>query len=381
MSLQENNEKIETSVSSTTNVHSSEHKNTNLTSTTNRISPPLHLTINQFQPVFKEAKKKKQQHNTKTNDKTKNLDQTLFKGQHDDNTSDPVRSEQECTEFKDENHFDCSSSYTDKLTKFNRVNENQSNTFFKSKESSVVDEQTDNYFRDTKRSDIVQDDEGQISNSRAKLQLVAAQSRTDLNKIQCFVFSPSPTCNLESLHEVFNLNQSVDNNNILSENNSTEHKETIVRFNETTETNVKQGKLVCTTSILNDDFTNDISNELCPGYSPSRQPLINSKTSKQDEENGLPNISKSISASSSRVSTWTANGTRRLSMLGQALIKSSSIVKTGTNTGYASSSEKRSLSYRRGIRAGLTHTPRKVQFDKTEEEVSHIKFEENSPER
>lgn len=370
MSLQENDETNEILLCSTSTAHLSGSKNTNTTSTsTNRISPPLHLTINQFQPVFKETRKNKQQQNTKTNDKGRNLDQTLFTEQRDENTSVDVWTNEEYNEFRDENLPEVSSNHCHIATEFHELNKLQSITNINKKSESVVvnDDHVHNDALDKKYSNNDTANENKSKTRQDTFHPVAAQSSPNSNKIQCFVMSPSPTCNVNNVQEVFNLNQHVDKSSSLSANNSKVHKETVVALKETTDNNVIQGQTVCTTSVLNDDFTSDITNEFCPGYSPSRHPLIQSRNMEQGEDSGLTNMGRAILTSSSRVSTWTATKTRRLSLLGQTLIKSS----------FSSSTEQRS----HGEAAGRNLGSKKVQFDKTEEVASNTNSEEKDPER
>ena len=151
MSIEPNDESSELPSSSVPSIHSSKHnKNIHTSSATNRISPPPNLTINQFQPVFKEARKKKQELNTKTNDVRKNLDQTLFNTQHDNNYSEcNISSEPNSSKFKDENRSVCSTnvSYSDGSIKCNILGKHhQLNTPVENKktDAAVLDHTTFN---------------------------------------------------------------------------------------------------------------------------------------------------------------------------------------------------------------------------------------------
>ena len=339
MSLEENNENSALPSSSMSSIHSSKpNKNSCATSTANRISPPPppNLTINQFQPVFKEARKKKQELNTKTNDDRRNLDHTLFNTQHDNNSSicnTSTEPNSSSSKFKDDSHLVCSTNvtYSDGSIKCNSLGKHQSNTALKNiiSDADVLDQAKynksyDNHFKlseqELSRNDIKK-------SVQPKLDLVAAQSHKDSNVIQSFVVSPSPTCNINDVQEGFKLHQPLNDDNLLSStNNSEDYRQTVVSLDQVNEKKIRNGENF-TTSILNEDFPGDISNELCSGYSPSKQPLINDTEMEDDddEENGSSkqNIN-SITASKSRPSTWTANKARRLSLLGQSLIKSSS---------------------------------------------------------
>ena len=143
MSFEGSNEKLTSS--SETNVSMSKNNNSYTTSTTaNRISPPpTQLTINQFQPIFKEARKKKQQlNNTKTNDDRKSFsDQTLFKTKYDNGSpTEYIFSERYPGKFKGgENHYVCSSAYSDGYIMCRSLDHQQSNNFIENENNAYVD--------------------------------------------------------------------------------------------------------------------------------------------------------------------------------------------------------------------------------------------------
>ena len=386
MSLEKNNENSSLPSSSMSSIHSSKHnKNSYPTSTTNRISPPpaTNLTINQFQPVFKEARKKKLELNTKTNDDRKILDQTLFTTQHDNNSSECNTSSEpkSSSKFKDENHLVCSAnvSYSDGSIKCNSLGKHQSNTAFKNTKSDahVLDQSYDTHSKHSEQHLGIHDIKKSV---QPKLDLVVAQSHKDSNIIQCFVVSPSPTCNTKDVQEGFNLQKSLNDDNLLSANNSEDCRQTVVSLQQV---NKKNGKNF-TTSILNEDFPGDISNELCSGYSPSKQPLINDKEMlERDEENGLSkqNIN-SITTSHSRPSTWTANKARRLSLLGQSLIKSSSSkIKSNKQLAVVTLQPEPTLNKKK---IGITRISfsSKIKYNKDEDTSSNSIYDEDKdPER
>ena len=392
MSLKKNNENSSVPSSSMSSIHASKHnKHSYTTSTTNRISPPPpNLTINQFQPVFKEARKKKQQLNTKTNDDRKNSDQTLFNTQPDNNYSECITSTEpnsSCSRHKDENHLDCSTNvlYSDGSIKCNNLGTRQLDTVFENKKSvaDILDQTTCNQSSHSKLIEQQLDIPDINKSVQPKLDLVVAQSHKDSNTIQCFVVSPSPTCNIKDVKEVFNLHQSPDDGNLLSANNSKDYRQTIVSLHQVNEKKIHNADNF-TTSILNEDFPGDISNELYTGYSPSKQPLINETEMGNDKEENGPSMQNvnSMTSTNSSSSTWAANKARRLSLLGQSLIKSSSSkIKSHKPRTDRTFQPEPVLNKKR---IGITHISfsSKVKFNKDDDTSSNsIVHDEQDPER
>ena len=381
MSFKEGNEKcVGLHSSSSSSVHM-ESRNKNSTAT-NRVSPPTpHLTINQFQPVFKQTRKKKQELNKKANDNRNSLDQTSFKTQPDRiSSSYSISSEpNEKSRSNDGNHFLFSSNsfYGDgsiNNTSLDQHHHNQSSTSLENKKTSpsVVSQEASSSIRSDQYNDIGGgNNESKAIKSVPKLNLVSAQSSHDSNKIQCFVMSPSPTCNIDDVEEVFKLDE-YQNDNLLSASLQ-EPKETIVSCHGIIEKTTGNGSNI-TTAILNDDFSEDISNELFTGYSPSKQPLLGSKDMEDnDEENSVSKKNKSIMASNSRPTSWTTNKARRLSLLGSNLLsRNSSKLRANKQTTFIPPLEKETSSYNQEkvpVKSRLGRF-RRVKFNKNEEDTS-----------
>ena len=129
-----------------------------------------------------------------------------------------------------------------------------------------------------------------------------------------------------------------------------------------------------TTAILNEDFSEDISNELFSGYSPSKQPLLGSKDMEDnDEENSVSKKNKSIMVSNSRPASWTTNKARRLSLLGSNLLsRNSSKLRANKQTTFIPPLEKETSSYNQEkipVKSRLGRF-RRVKFNKNEEDTS-----------
>ena len=380
MSFKEGNEKcVVLHSSSSSSVHT-ESKNKNSTAT-NRVSPPTpHLTINQFQPVFKETRKKKQDLRKKTNGNRNSLDQTSFKTLPDRNSSSySISSEpNEKSKSNDGNHFLFSNNNLFDDGSINNSNfdphqHNQSSISLENKKttSSVVYHDISSSICSAKSNTV---DEGNIESrlikSVPKLNLVSAQSSNDSSKIQCFVMSPSPSSNIDVVEEVFNLDQSQDDNFLST--CLAEPKETVVSCHNTSESTTKKGNSI-QTSVLNEDFTDDISNELFSGSSPSKLPLLGSKDMVNSDEDIDSKKSSSTMVSNSRTSSWAANKTRKLSLLGTNILsRNSSKLKAKKQTRFVSPSlEQPPLSCNQG-KAPSTKISRfrRVKFNKDEEDTS-----------
>ena len=376
MSFKEGDEKsVGLHSSSMSSIHM-ESRNKNSTAT-NRVSPPTpHLTINQFQPVFKETRKKKQDLNKKTHDNRNSLDQTSFKTQSDRiSSSYSISSEpNEKSKSNDGNHFFISSNslYGDgsiNNTSLDHHQHNQSNTSLENKKTGIpvlFQEATSSSRCEQYNESSEGNSESRAIQSVPKLNLVSAQSSHDSNKIQCFVVSPSPTSNIEDADEVFNLNEF--QNDTFQSVCLQEPKETIVSCHGISKNTARNGSNI-TTAILNDDFSEDISNELLSGYSPSKQPLLGSKDmANNDEENSVSKKNKSIMVSNSRPLK-----PRRFSLLGTNLLsRNLSKAKANKQTTFIPPLEQEPSSSNQEkvpVRSRLGRF-RRVKFNKDEEDTS-----------
>ena len=235
MSLDEqHNEECRLPSSSMINVLSSKNKHAYTASATNRILPPPHLTINQFQPVFKDVRKNKQELNTKNIDGRKNLDQTLFKAQLDNNASECIFSEPKNNrKFKDENHYVCSSTYVGGGSIMcNIMTQHQSNTSFENEKTDAIFDHADNLSFSTQMTnqDNVREDYCEIKISEPKINVVVAQKDPDSNQIQSVIVPGNRLCTKSGDQEVLQLNPTSTINNVLLGDNDSppRYKETFV---------------------------------------------------------------------------------------------------------------------------------------------------------
>ena len=377
MSFKEGNEKcIVLHSSSSSSVHT-ESKNKNSTAT-NRVSPPTpHLTINQFQPVFKETRKKKQDLRKKTNDNRNSLDQTSFKTLPDRNSSSySISSEpNEKSKSNDGNRFLFSNNNLFDDGSINNSNfdphqHDQSSISLENKKAttsvvnhditpSICNENSNTFDKTNTASRLIK--------SVSKLNLISAQSKNDSSKIQCFVMSPSPSSNIDDVEEVFKLDQSQDDNFL-----STclpEPKETVVSCN-----NGGEKSNSIKTTILNEDFAEDLSNELFSGSSPSKQPLLGCKVMvDSDDEDSDSKKNDFIMVSNPRPSSWATNKTRKLSLIGTNILsRNSSKLKAKKQARFIPSSlQQETLSCNQGkVPSTKISRFRRVKFNKNEEDTS-----------
>ena len=381
MSFKEGSEKcVGLHSSSTSSVHT-EIKNKNSTAT-NRVSPPTpHLTINQFQPVFKETRKKKQDLNTKTNDNRNSLDQTSFKTLPDRNSSNySISSEpNEKSKSNEGNHFLFSNNnlFSDGSithTNLDPHQHNQSSISLENKYtgSPLLCNKTKASACSDKSNDIGNENhELKSIKTVPKLNLVSAQSSNDSSKVQCFVMSPSPSSNINDVEDVFNLDQSQDDNFLSAV--LTEPKETIVSCSGINENTTRNGSKI-TTEILNEDFLEDISDELFSGASPSKIPLLGgSEMGNSDDENSDSKKNLSIMGSNSRPSSWASNKTRKLSLLGTNLLSlNSSKLKAKKQTIFVPPPLEQETSSCNQEKIPTTRLSRfrRVKFNKNEDDTS-----------
>ena len=379
MSFEGNNEKLTSS--SVSNVSMSKNNNSYTTSTTaNRISPPpTQLTINQFQPIFKEARKKKQQpNNTKTNDDRKSFsDQTLFKTKYDNSSpTEYIFSERYPSKFKGgENHYVCSSAYSDGYIMCRSLDHQQSNNFIENENNAYVDT-IDNLSYGDQCSSGGRDNIYKEIYDESKLNLLIAQSSRDSSNVDGLLFPPSPSYGNDESKEVVSPNQSLNTINLLSEDKKLQHKETVVCLQDLDEKEAYPNPTV-STSVVTDNCSSGFVSRLLLGYSPSRQPLLSNQEMNCDEGNNLSSGSNSIKLS--RSTTWTANNTKRMPQFGQAILRSSLKMKS---TGELSvPGDQDSIRNTTSVRSIAVRNSRKVQFDKDDDVLANSISDEKNPER
>ena len=379
MSFEGSNEKLTSS--SESNVSMSKNNNSYTTSTTaNRISPPpTQLTINQFQPIFKEARKKKQQpNNTKTNDDRKSFsDQTLFKTKYDNSSpTEYIFSERYPSKFKGgENHYVCSSAYSDGYIMCRSLDHQQSNNFIENENNAYVDT-IDNLSYGDQCSSGGRDNIYKEIYDESKLNLLIAQSSRDSSNVEGFINPPSPSYNNDESKEVVSPNPSLNTTNLLSEDKKLQYKETVVCLQDLDE---KEAHPITTvsTSVVTDNCSSGFGSRLLLGYSPSRQPLLSNQEMNCDEENDLSSGNNSIKLT--RSTTWTANNTKRMPQFGQAILRSSLKMKS---TGELSvPGDQDSIRNTTSVRSIAVRNSRKVQFDKDDDVLANSISDEKNPER
>ena len=379
MSFEGSNEKLTSS--SESNVSMSKNNNSYTTSTTaNRISPPpTQLTINQFQPIFKEARKKKQQpNNTKTNDDRKSFsDQTLFKTKYDNSSpTEYIFSERYPSKFKGgENHYVCSSAYSDGYIMCRSLDHQQSNNFIENENNAYVDT-IDNLSYGDQCSSGGRDNIYKEIYDESKLNLLIAQSSRDSSNVDGLIFPPISSYDNDDSKEVVSPNQSLNTINLLSEDKKLQHKETVVCLQDLDEKEAYPNPTV-STSVVTDNCSSGFVSRLLLGYSPSRQPLLSNQEMNCDEGNNLSSGSNSIKLS--RSTTWTANNTKRMPQFGQAILRSS--LKTKSTGELSVPGVQEPICNKTRVRSIFERNSRKVQFDKEDDVLDKSISDEKNPER
>ena len=379
MSFEGNNEKLTSS--SVSNVSMSKNNNSYTTSTTaNRISPPpTQLTINQFQPIFKEARKKKQQlNNTNTNDDRKSFsDQTLFKTKYDNSSpTEYIFSERYPRKFKGgENHYVCSSAYSDGYIMCRSLDHQQSNKFIENENNTYVD-RIDNLSYGDQCSSGGRENIYKETYDDSKLNLLVAQSSQDSSNVEGFIFPPSPSSDNDDSKEVVSPNPSLNTINLSSVDKKLQYKETVVCLQDLDEKEAHPNTNV-STSVVTDEFSSGFGSRLLLGYSPSRQPLLSNQEMNCDEENDLSSGNNSIKLA--RSTTWTANNTKGMPQYGQALLRSSLKMKSTEESSVPGDQEP--ICNATTVRSISVRNSRKVQFDKDDDVLVNAISDEKNPER
>ena len=379
MSFEGNNEKLTSS--SVSNVSMSKNNNSYTTSTTaNRISPPpTQLTINQFQPIFKEARKKKQQlNNTNTNDDRKSFsDQTLFKTKYDNSSpTEYIFSERYPRKFKGgENHYVCSSAYSDGYIMCRSLDHQQSNKFIENENNTYVD-RIDNLSYGDQCSSGGRENICKETYDDSKLNLLVAQSSQDSSNVEGFIFPPSPSYDNDDSKEVVSPNPSLNTINLSSVDKKLQYKETVVCLQDLDEKEAHPNTNV-STSVVTDEFSSGFGSRLLLGYSPSRQPLLSNQEMDCDEENDLSSGNNSIKLA--RSTTWAANNTKGMSQFGQAILRSSLKMKSTVESSVPGDQEP--ICNATTVRSISVRNSRKVQFDKDDDVLVNAISDEKNPER